>query len=252
MASFSWTYVNSTQSIIAISNSTTPICNTNVGTASSYAQAIPNGTYWWSVKSYDDAHKVWVNSSVSSFNISGNTVQTITGGVYGNVIDASTKKPIQGAVVTISNANFSEIVVTSSDGVYQFYDIPLNSGIYYISATATEFVGTSGLPINVGSTATRLDIPMTETPSYFAPSYTELIIVDSYLNRYGNSEIQIYADGNDPSNGNPNFDTFTDERGVGVFQLQQNARYTIQVWLNGKMVMVGYTGESLSMIRFVW
>ena len=55
MASFSWTYVNSTQSIIAISNSTTPICNTNVGTASSYAQAIPNGTYWWSVKSYDDA-----------------------------------------------------------------------------------------------------------------------------------------------------------------------------------------------------
>jgi len=71
----------------------------------------------------------------------GGAASPLCGSLSGNVTDAATGEPLQGACVTLDYHGISRINVTGSDGGYRFDDVPLCFCLKDLSASKDGYVG---------------------------------------------------------------------------------------------------------------
>lgn len=231
--SISWTYLNATNYSINVYNDTSQFDSSHLTYSLNTSQAsasVPinyNGSYAVKIGAYDGVHNSWIyNSPVSVFTVSGKTLATVYSGIFGHLTDATTGQPIQGAVITLSNNTWNSTQITDVDGLYQF-TVNSGKGTYCLTASATDYINSSKLPINMIGTNTELNLKMVEVPNYFAPHYVQLYVSTNSNDRVPGCEVQIYAPNNDPSNEKPNFDAWTNDDGRVGFHLTQDVTYKI-------------------------
>jgi len=233
--SISWTYLNATSYSINVYNNTSQfdsshlIYSLNTSQASASVPINYNGPFAIKIGAHDKVHNSWVyNSPVSFFTVSGKTSATVYSGIFGHLTDATTGQPIQGAVITLSNNSWNSTQITDVDGLYQF---TLNSGkgTYCLTASATEYLNSPKLPINMTGTNTELNLKMVEVPNYVSPHYVELYVSTNSNDKVPGCEVQIYAPNNDLSNEKPNFDGWINDDGKVSFHLTQDVTYKIVI-----------------------
>jgi len=231
--SISWTYLNATRYSINVYNNTAQfdsshlIYSLNTSQASASVPINYYGSYAVKIGVYDEVHNSWVyNSPVSFFTVSGKTSATVYSGVFGHLTDATTGQPIQGAVIILSNNTWNSTQITDADGLYQF-TVSSGKGTYCLTASATGYISSPTLPINMTGTNTELNLKMVEVPGYFAPHYVQLYVLTNSNDSVPGCEVQIYAPNNDPINGKPNFDAWTNDDGRVNLHLTQDVTYKI-------------------------
>ena len=231
--SISWTYLNATSYSINVYNNTLQfdsshlIYSLNTSQASANVPISYNGPFTIRIGAHDEVHNSWVyNSPVSFFTVSGKTSATVYSGVFGHLTDATTGQPIQGAVITLSNNTWNSTQITDADGLYQF-TVNSGKGTYCLTASATDYLTGPILPINMTGTNTELNLKMVEVPDYFAPHYVQLYVSTNSNDKVPGCEVQIYAPNNDPRNGKPNFDAWTNDDGRVIFHLTRDVTYKI-------------------------
>jgi hypothetical protein len=151
---------------------------------------------------------------------------TVSSGIFGYLTDANTGQPIQSAVITLSNNTWKCIQITDVDGLYQF-TVNGGKGKYCLTASATGYLNSPELPINMTGINTEINLKMVEAPDYRAPQYVQLCISTNSNERVPGCEIQIYTPNNDPSNEKPNFCAWTNKEGRANFHLTQGVTYNI-------------------------
>lgn len=231
--SISWTYLNATNYSIKVYNSTSQfdsshlIYSLNTSQASASVPISYNGPFAIKVGARDGVHNSYVYSSpVSVFTVSGNTLATVYSGIFGHLTDATTGQPIQGAVITLSNNTWNSTQISDVDGFYQF-TVNSGKGTYCLTASATDYISSPTLPINMTGINTELNLKMVEVPDYHAPHYVQLYVFTNSNDSVPGCEVQIYAPNNDPSNGKPNFDAWTNDDGRVNLHLTQDITYRI-------------------------
>ncbi len=160
--------------------------------------------------------------------------------INGYVYYASLETPIEGSVVTIMNGSWSETQVTNTEGYYEF-DVLSNTGIYYITASATDYYGTinsagSGLPINLTSSSYGLDIALVRSPTYINPHMVTFTICSPWGTKYeGVSVNATNPDGLITNSG------LTDAYGKITFKMEENAQYTLHCYDEAQNIDKTYT-----------
>ncbi len=230
--SISWTYLNATSYSINVYNSTSKLDSSHLIYSLKTSQTsanIPishNGSFAIKIGAYDKVHNSWVyNSPVSLFTVCGKKSATVSSGIFGYLIDAATGKPVQGAVITLSNNTWNCTQITDVDGLYQFTTTS-DTGKYCLTASAPGYLNSPKLPINMTGINTELNLKMTEAPNYCAPHYVQLYVTDSNEKVPG-CEVQIYTPNNDPNTEKPNFCAWTNNDGRVNFHLTQYVTYKI-------------------------
>ena len=236
--SISWTYLNATKYSINVYNSTSQfdsshlIYSLNTSQVSASVPISYNGSFAIKVGAYDGVHNSYVynspvyNSPASVFTVNGKTSATVYSGIFGHLTDATTGQPIQGAVIKLSNNTWNSTQITDADGLYLF-TVNSGAGTYCLTASATGYISSPTLPINMTGTNTELNLKMVEVPDYFAPHYVQLYVLTISNDSVPGCEVQIYAPNNDPINGKPNFDAWTNDDGRVNFHLTQDVIYKI-------------------------
>jgi hypothetical protein len=254
--SISWAYLNATSYSINVYNSTSKfdsshlICSLNTSQTSASVPINYNGPYAVKIGAHDEVHNSWVyKSPVSVFTVSGSTLATVYSGIFGYLTDATTGQPVQGAVITLSNNTWNSTQITDVDGLYQF---SLNSGkgMYCLTASATEYLNSPKLPINMTGTNTELNLKMVEVPDYIAPHYVELYVSTNSNDKFPGCEVQIYAPNNDPGNEKPNFDGWINDDGNVIFHLTQNVTYKILIITPGGQTYTNTLTPNLDQYTF--
>jgi hypothetical protein len=100
-------------------------------------------------------------------------------------------------------------------------------GTYYLTVSATGYLNSSKLPINMTSINTEINLKMAKTPDYCAPHYVQLYIYNNSNERIPGCEVQIYAPNNDPNNEKPNFCAWANKDSRVSFHLTQDVTYKI-------------------------
>ena len=98
--------------------------------------------------------------------------------MFGHLTDATTGQPIQGAVIILSNNTWNSTQITDADGLYQF-TVSSGKGTYCLTASATGYISSPTLPINMTGTNTELNLKMVEVPDYHAPHFVQLYILNN-------------------------------------------------------------------------
>jgi hypothetical protein len=230
--SISWTYLNATSYSINVYNSTSKfdsshlIYSLNTSQTSANVPISHNGSFAIRIGAYDKVHNSWVyNSPVSLFTVYGKKSATVSSGIFGYLIDATTGQPIQSAVIALSNNTWNCTQITDVDGLYQF-TVNSEKGNYCLTASAPGYLNSPKLPINMTGINTELNLKMTEAPNYCAPHYVQLYVTDSNEKVPG-YEVQIYTPNNDQDNEKPNFCAWTNNDGRVNFHLTQDVTYKI-------------------------
>jgi hypothetical protein len=173
-----WLNVNSTSYKVYVStNSGFSNPTTYTSSTNSQSVSVSNATYYWKVQAYDDSHGDWeTNTTAWSFTITGDV--TPTSGVSGYIYDTSIGNPIASATVTLMNLTWSATTVSNAQGFYKF-SVPYDSGVYLLSASATNYMTTPNqLPINTSSGEyAKEDISLTLSPTYITPNYLTVHIL---------------------------------------------------------------------------
>jgi len=231
--SISWTYLNATSYSINVYNSTSKfdsshlIYSLNTSQTSANIPISHNGSFAIKIGAHDDVHNSWIyNNPVSLFTVSGKALATVHSGVYGYLTDATTGQPIQNAVVTLSNDTWNCTQITDVDGLYQF-TVNSEKGTYCLTSSATGYLNSPKLPINMTGINTEINLKMVEVPNYFAPHYVQLYIFTNSNERVPGCEVQIYAPNNDPNNEKPNFCAWANKDSRVSFHLTQDVTYEI-------------------------
>ena len=231
--SISWTYLNATSYSINVYNSTSKfdsshlIYSLNTSQTSANVPISYNGSFAIKIGAHDDVHNSWVyNSPVSLFTVSGKKSATVYSGVFGYLTDATTGQPVQSAVITLSNNTWNCTQITDVDGLYQF-TVNSGKGTYCLTASATGYLNSPELPINMTGINTEINLKMVEAPDYCAPHYVQLYVSTNSNERVPGCEVQIYTPNNDPSNEKPNFCAWTNKDGRASFHLTQDVTYKI-------------------------
>lgn len=238
--SVSWTYLNATIYSINVYNSTSRfdfshlIYSLNTSQTSANVPISQNGSFAIKIGAHDDVHNSWVYSSpVSLFTVNGKKSATFSSGIFGYLTDATTGQPVQSAVVTLSNNTWNCTQISDVDGLYQF---TMNSGKgkYCLTASATGYLNSPKLPINMTGINTEMNLKMVEAHDYCTPHYVQLYISNK-SERIPGCEVQIYAPNNDPGNEKPNFCAWTNKEGRASFHLTKRVTYKIvTITLDGK------------------
>jgi hypothetical protein len=234
---FTWTNVNSTNYRVRVSTTADfAVANItqNVTTSSnSISLAESTGTRYWQVAAYIDNGTnagTWTNySSNLSFTVTGNTIAST--GVYGVIYNTDKTNAIQGAVVTVWNGTWSDTAVTGADGYYSFSLQP-NTGGYYMVATASDYIASQQMPLNLTGEYLEKSIALTKSPTYFAPHYTTVIVSSVMGTRYsGVNAYIVEGEGSDSEiaafNNTSNLSGKTDDFGRVVFKLEEEKLYTV-------------------------
>ena len=231
--SISWTYLNATSYSINVYNSTSKfdsshlIYSLNTSQTSANVPISYNGSFAIKIGAHDDVHNSWVyNSPVSLFTVSGKKSATVYSGIFGYLTDATTGQPIQSAVITLSNNTWNCTQITDVDGLYQF-TVNSGKGTYCLTASATGYLNSPELPVNMTGINTEINLKMAEAPDYCAPHYVQLYVSTDSNERIPGCEVQIYAPNNDPGNEKPNFCAWTNKDGRASFHLTQDVTYKI-------------------------
>ena len=231
--SISWTYLNATSYSINVYNSTSQfdsshlIYSLNTSQTSANVPISYDGSFAIKIGAHDDVHNSWVyNSPVSLFTVSGKTLATVYSGIFGYLTDATTGQPIQGAVITLSNDTWSSTQITDVDGLYQF-NVNSGKGTYCLTASATGYLKSPELPINMTGINTELNLKMVKAPDYSEPHYVQLYVSTDSNDRVPGCEVQIYTPDNNPGNEKPNFCAWTNDNGRVSFHLTQDITYKI-------------------------
>jgi hypothetical protein len=186
-----------------------------------------NGAFAIKIGAHDDVHSSWVYSSpVSLFTVNGKKSSTVSSGIFGYLTDATTGQPVQNAVVTLSNNTWNSIQITDVDGLYQF-TVSSEKGKYCLTASATGYLNSPELPVNMTGINTEMNLKMVEAPDYCAPHYVQLYVSNNSNERIHGCEVQIYTPNNDPANEKPNFCAWTNKEGRVNFHLTQGVTYKI-------------------------
>lgn len=231
--SISWAYLNATSYSINVYNSTSQLDSSHLIYSLNTSQTsvrVPisyNGQFAVKIGAHDDVHNSWIyNSPVSLFTVNGKKSATVYSGIYGYLIDATTGQPVQSAVVTLSNDTGDYTQITDVDGLYQF-TVDSEKGTYCLTASATGYLNSPELPVNLTGINTEIDLKMVKAPDYCEPHYVKLYVsTDSNEKIYG-CEVQIYAPDNDPGNEKPNYFAWTNKEGRANFHLTQGITYKI-------------------------
>jgi len=231
--SISWTYLNTTSYSIDVYNSTSKfdpshlIYRLKTSQTSANMPINHNGAFAIKIGAHDDVHNSWVYSSpVSLFTVSGKKSATVSSGIFGYLTDAKTGQPVQNAVVTLSNNTWNSIQITDVDGLYQF-TVNSEKGKYCLTASATGYLNSPELPVNMTGINTEMNLKMVEAPDYCAPHYVQLYFSNNSNERIYGCEVQIYTSNNDPANEKPNFCAWTNKEGGANFHLTQGVTYKI-------------------------
>jgi hypothetical protein len=244
--SVSWEYLNATRYSINVYNSTSKfdsshlIYSLNTSQTSANVPISYDGQFAVKIGAHDDVHNSWVYSSPGLFTVSGKKSATVYPGVFGYLTDATTGQPVQSAVVTLSNDTWNYIQITDVDGLYQFTvnngkdTYNSGKGTYCLTASATGYLNSPELPVNMTGINTEINLKMAQAPDYCEPHYVKLYVSDSNEKIYG-CEVQIYTPDNDPKNEKPNFISWTNKEGRANFHLTQGVTYKIvTINLDGK------------------
>ncbi len=239
--SISWTFLNATGYSINVYNSTSHFDSSHLIYSLKTSQASANvpvshdGSYAVRIGAYDKVHNSWVyNSPTSLFTVSGEALTTVYSGVFGYLTDATTGRPVQSAVITLSNYTWKSTQITDVDGLYQF-TLKNGKGTYCLTASATGYLNSPELPVNMTGINTKINLKMVEAPDYCAPHYVRLYVANSSNERIPGCEVQVYAPNNDPGNEKPNFCAWTNKEGRASFHLTQGVKYKIvTITLNGQ------------------
>ena len=231
--SISWTYLNATSYSINVYNSTSKfdpshlIYSLNTSQTSANVPISYNGPFAIKISAHDDVHNSWVyNSPVSLFTVSGKTSAAVHSGIFGYLTDAITGQPIQSAVVTLSNNTWNDTQITDVDGLYQF-TVNSGKGTYCLTASATGYLNSPELPVNVTGTNTEMNLKMAKAPDYCMPHYVHLDILTNSNEKIPGCEVQIYTPNNDPNNEKPNFCAWANKDSRVSFHLTQDITYEI-------------------------
>ncbi|HII80933.1 MAG TPA: hypothetical protein HA261_11225 [Methanosarcina sp.] len=230
--SISWTYLNATRYSINVYNSTSKfdsshlIYNLNTSQTSANVPISYNGPFAVKIGAHDDVHNSWIYSSPSMFTVSGKKSATVYSGVYGYLTDATTGQPIQSAVITLSNNTWECTQITDVDGLYQF-TVNNGKGTYCLTASATGYLNSPELPVNITGINTEMNLKMVKAPDYCEPHYVKLYISTDSNERIYGCEVQIYTPDNDPGNEKPNFCAWTNKEGRANFHLTQGVTYKV-------------------------
>jgi hypothetical protein len=231
--SISWTYLNATKYSINMYNSTSQfdsshlIYSLNTSQVSASVPISYDGSFAIRIGAHDDVHNSWVyNDPVSIFTVNGNTSAKVYSGVFGHLTDATTGQPVQNAVLTLSNNIWNNTQITDADGLYQF-NVNSGEGTYFLTAAASDYISSPALSINMTGINTELNLKMVEVPDYHAPHFVQLYILNNSGDSVSGCEVQIYTPENDPGNGKPNFDAWTNDDGGVNFHLTQDVEYKI-------------------------
>ena len=100
-------------------------------------------------------------------------------------------------------------------------------GTYCLTASATGYLNSPELPINMTGINTEINLKMVKAPDYCAPHYVQLYVSTDSNERIPGCEVQIYTPNNDPSNEKPNFCAWTNKDGRVSFHLTQDVTYKI-------------------------
>ena len=232
----SWTYLNATSYSINVYNSTSKfdsshlIYSLNTSQTSANIPISYNGAFAVKIGAHDDIHNSWVYSrSASLFTVSGKSSKTLAkvhSGIFGYLIDATTGQPIQSAVITLSNNTWNCTQITDVDGLYQFM-VDDREGTYCLTASATGYLNSPKLPINMTGINTEINLKMVRTPDYCAPHYVQIYVSTDSKERIYGCEVQIYTLNNDPNNEKPNFCAWTNKEGRANFHLTEGVTYKI-------------------------
>lgn len=237
--SVSWTYLNASSYSINVYNSTSKfdsshlIYSLNTSQTSANIPVSYNGPFAVKIGAHDDAHNSWIYSSPYLFTVSGKKSATVYSGVYGYLTDATTGQPVQSAVVTLSNDIQNYTQITDVDGLYQFTvnseKGTYNSGknIYCLTASATGYLSSPELQVNMTGINTEMNLKMAQAPDYCEPHYVQLYVSTDSNERIYGCEVQIYTSDNDPANEKPNFYAWTNKEGKANFHLTQGVTYKI-------------------------
>ncbi|WP_292382140.1 hypothetical protein [Methanosarcina sp. UBA289] len=239
--SISWAYLNATSYSINVYNSTSKFDSSHLiyslitSQTSANVPISHNGPFAIKIGAHDDVHNSWVyNNPVILFTVSGKKSATVCSGVFGYLTDATTGQPVQSAVITLSNNTWDCTQITDVDGLYQF-TVNSGKGTYCLTASATGYLNSPKLPINMTDINTEINLKMVEAPDYCAPHYVQLYISNSSNERVPGCEVQIYTPNNDPSNEKPNFCAWTNKEGRASFHLTKGVTYKIvTITLDGK------------------
>ncbi len=230
--SISWTYLNATRYSVNVYNSTSKfdsshlIYSLNTSQTSANVPISYDGSFAVKIGAHDDVHNSWVYGSASMFTVSGKKSAAVYSGVYGYLTDATTGQPVQSAVVTLSNDTWDCTQITDVDGLYQF-TVNSGKGTYCLTASATGYLKSPELPVNMTGINTEMNLKMVQAPDYCEPHYVKLyVLTDSNEKIYG-GEVQIYSPDNDPKNEKPNFCAWTNKEGRANFHLTQGVTYKI-------------------------
>lgn len=231
--SISWRYLNATSYSINVYNSTSKfdsshlIYSLNTSQTSANVPISHNGLFAIKIGAHDDVHNSWVyNNPVSLFTVNGEKSATVRSGVFGYLTDATTGQPIQSAVITLSNNTWDYTQITDVDGLYQF-TVNSGKGTYCLTASATGYLNSPKLPVNMTGINTEINLKMAEAPDYCAPHYVQLFVSTNSNERVPGCEVQIYTPNNDPSNEKPNFCAWTNKEGRASFHLTKDITYKI-------------------------
>ncbi len=226
---FDWSDVNSTQYRIHVANDanfTSIVFNQTVNTDGA-SLALSNGTYYWRLQAYRDSNSTWTaNTSSKVFSIDGNDLAKA--GAYGVIYDTSSDNPIKGAVVTLMNNSWSATAVTGEDGYYSF-SVPANTGVYYISASATDFYSTissagQGLPLNMSGEYYEQNIALTKSPVYYNPHFVTFALSSPWGTTYEGVSTFVYTGRNSEI---ATYTGLTDAHGKITFKLDDDVEYRI-------------------------
>jgi hypothetical protein len=231
--SISWTYLNATSYSINVYNSTSKfdsyhlIYSLNTSQTSANIPISHNGSFAIKIGAHDEVHNSWVyNSPVSLFTVSNEKSATVYSGIFGYLTDATTGQPIQSAVVTLSNDTWDCTQITDVDGLYQF-TVNSGKGTYCLTASATGYLNSPELPVNMTGINTEINLKMAKAPDYCAPHYVQLYVSTNSNERVPGCEVQIYSSNNNPGNEKPNFCAWTNNDGRTSFHLTKDVAYKI-------------------------
>jgi hypothetical protein len=231
--SISWTYLNASSYSINVYNSTSQfdsshlIYSLNTSQTSANVPISYTGSFAIKIGAHDDVHNSWVYSSpVSLFTVSGKKSATVYSGIFGYLTDETTGQPIQSAVITLSNNTWNCTQITDVDGLYQF---TMNSGkgTYCLTASATGYLNSPELPVNMTGINTEMNLKMAKAPDYCTPHYVHLYVCTDSNEKIPGCEVQIYSPNNDQGNEKPNFCAWTNNDGRASFHLTQDVTYKI-------------------------
>lgn len=228
--SLSWAYIGSSNYQVQVatdSEFSSLVCDqTTTSTALSVA-VNDDTTYYWRVRAYNDAEDDWFSYTSSRTFTTTQSIAKVVG-VYGTVYTSSDKIPVKGASVTMSNETWSESYVTREDGYYEF-SVLSTTGVYYITAQATDYISPSyQLPVNPADYIQK-DIALVKSPSYFAPHYVKFVITDKYLvHRYSNAEVKLYVSETTEAF----LSGVTGSDGTITFELEEDTRYKVETVYN--------------------